>query len=236
MSQADNEKAASPVDRSRLLRIVLSRAVFFYVFIALIFFVPAGTTAYWQAGLFLAVTTLPVTYTMLYLWKHDPELLERRMRAREKEPAQKTIQKVAFVGFIVTYLLPGFDKRFGWSSVPAELVLIADAVVVLGYLLFIVVVRKNRYASRIIEVRPGQTVVSSGAYAIVRHPMYSGVLALYTATPLALGSYWGIIGVPLVVVPLIARILNEEEMLTRRLEGYAEYMQKTRFRLIPGIW
>lgn len=232
----DDERGAGPVDRSRLLRIVLSRAVFFYVFIALIFFVPAGTTAYWQAWLFLAVTSLPVTYTILYLWKHDPELLERRMHAREKERAQKTIQKVAFVGFIVTYLLPGFDRRFGWSEVPADLVLAADGIVLLGYFVFTQVIRENRYASRIIEVQPGQTVVTTGPYALVRHPMYSGVLLLYAATPLALGSFWALVGVPLIVLPLIARILNEEKILNEGLPGYREYAHKTRYRLIPGIW
>jgi protein-S-isoprenylcysteine O-methyltransferase Ste14 len=200
------------------------------------FFLPAGTFAYWEAWVYLAVLFIPMLLVLIYLLKNDPGLLERRMKMREREAEQKLIVKLSYFHFLLAFLLPGFDKRFGWSNVPAGAVVIADILVLLGYGTFFLVLRENRYASRIIEVEQGQKVISSGPYAMVRHPMYLGLLLLYIFSPLALGSYWAMIPAILIIPIIVARIRNEESVLARDLRGYQEYMQKIRYRLIPGIW
>jgi len=199
-------------------------------------FLPAGTFHYWQAWGYLAILTIPMVLVMTYLIRKDPELLERRMRMREKEAEQRSIIKLSILFFFAAFLIPGFDKRFGWSSVPIEVIIIADAIVVGGYLLFALVLRENRYASRIIEVEKKQKVIATGPYAVVRHPMYSGALLMYGFSPLALGSYWGMIPNALLLIIIVARIRNEEKVLNQKLEGYREYTQKVKYRLAPGIW
>jgi protein-S-isoprenylcysteine O-methyltransferase Ste14 len=200
------------------------------------FFLPAGTFAYWEAWVYLTVLLIPMVLVLIYLLRNDPELLERRMRMREKESEQKLIIKISYLYFFFVFLLPGFDKRLGWSNVPVAVVIVADVLVLVGYGMFFLALRENRYASRIIEVEKEQKVISSGPYAIVRHPMYVGVSLLYIFSPLALGSYWATIPSLLIIPLLVARIRNEESVLGRELKGYKEYMQKTKYRLIPGIW
>ena len=158
------------------------------------------------------------------------------MRTKEKETQQKWIVKFLFLCFLFTILLPGFDKRFEWSNVPVKVVIFADIMVLLGYGMIFIAMRENSYASRIIEVEKGQKIISSGPYAIVRHPMYLGQTLLLLLTPLALGSYWAIIPALFIIPILMARIRNEEQILERELKGYQGYMQKIKFRLIPGIW
>jgi protein-S-isoprenylcysteine O-methyltransferase Ste14 len=133
-------------------------------------------------------------------------------------------------------LLPGFDRRFGWSDVPVALVIAADVLVFAGYALFFLVLRENSYASRVVEVTEGQKVISSGPYALVRHPMYLGAMTMYVFSPLALGSYVALIPAVLIIPILVARIRNEEQVLAQELPGYTEYMQRTRFRVVPGVW
>jgi protein-S-isoprenylcysteine O-methyltransferase Ste14 len=197
---------------------------------------PAGTLAYWQAWVYLAVILIPMTLTAMYLLVNDPELLERRMRARERDAAQSRIAALGGLVLMIVILVPGFDRRFGWSAVPVSAVVGADLLVLAGYGLFALVLRENRSASRIIEVEAGQRVVASGPYSYVRHPMYLAVLAMGLGTPVALGSWWALIpALPLIPV-LVARIRNEERLLTSNLAGYREYMKMTPCRLIPGIW
>jgi protein-S-isoprenylcysteine O-methyltransferase Ste14 len=155
---------------------------------------------------------------------------------REKEAEQQLIVKLASIVILLVYLLPGFDHRFHWSSVPIWLVAIADILVLSGYALMVLVMRENPYAGRTIEVEPDQTVVTTGPYAFVRHPMYLGVLLLYVFSPLALGSYWSMIPALFLMGLLIARITNEERVLLKELNGYREYTEKVRWYLIPGIW
>ncbi len=220
----------------RLVRIVALRAVAAFVVPAVLLFWPAGTLRYWQAWAYLGLLFTPAFFFVIYLLRRDPGLLERRMRMKEREPVQKTIIKLGFVVYVAAVLIPGFDRRFGWSEVPTAVVLLADAIVFIGYLLFVLVMRENRYASRVVEVEPGQKLVSTGPYAVVRHPMYVSVLAIYGMTPLALGSFWGLAAAPGIAAILVARILNEEKVLKERLEGYPEYVKTTRYRLIPYIW
>ncbi|MBM3296978.1 MAG: isoprenylcysteine carboxylmethyltransferase family protein [Candidatus Aminicenantes bacterium] len=201
-----------------------------------VFFLPAGTLRYWQAWVYMAILLIPMTLVMIFFFKKDPERLERRMRWREKEKTQRKIVSLGALPLMAGILIPGFDRRWGWSSVPTALAVFAGVMVVLGYLIFVRVMMENRYLSRIVEVVREQEVVSTGPYAVVRHPMYSGTLLLYLFTPLALGSLWAVIPFALTVIMFPLRILNEEKVLLRDLPGYGEYMEKTRFRLIPGVW
>lgn len=204
--------------------------------LGLFFFLPAGTLDYWEAWLYLAVLFTPIFFTMQYLLKNDPGLLERRMRTKEKAGEQSLIIKLSFVYFLGVFVLPGFDKRFGWSNTPTWLVLVADLIVLAGYIMVFLVFRENSYASRTVEVDEDQKVIDTGPYAVVRHPMYSGLIALYVISPLALGSYWALIPALLIVPILVARILSEERILARELPGYKEYQKKVKYRLLPGVW
>ena len=171
--------------------------------------------------------------------KHDPKLVERRMKvgpAAEQRPVQKIIMAITLVGFILLIVVPGFDFRWHWSAVPTWLVLAADALLALSFVIFFIVLRQNSYAASTIRVEADQPVVSTGLYAIVRHPLYSGALLLLLATPLALGSYWGGLVAFALIPVLLWRLLDEERFLKQNLPGYAEYCHATRFRLIPLIW
>ncbi|VVB57370.1 Phospholipid methyltransferase [uncultured archaeon] len=204
--------------------------------LCIMFFLPAGTLDYWQAWAYLAVVLLPAALVVLYFLKTDPAFLERRLKMREKEAPQKFVQKLGAFIFIFGFPIPGLDRRFGWSSVPAEWSVAADAAVFLGYLLVFLVFRENSYAGRTIRVEKGQKVISTGPYSVIRHPMYLGMLLLYLATPLALGSWWALPVFSLILPLLVLRILNEEEVLRRGLKGYPAYCQKVRYRLIPLVW
>ncbi len=229
------DRSAQPA-RGALVRTVYTRVALAVPVIGAIFFLPAGTLAYWEAWLYLAVLLIPMFLAFSYLLQHDPQLLERRMQWREKEIAQRRIINLSWLYFLLVFLLPGLDKRWDWSGVPWPVVLAADLVVMLGYGLFFLVLRENQYAARTIQVEQGQRVISTGPYAIVRHPMYLGVSLMYLASPLALGSYWALIPALLIVPILVARIINEERVLERDLRGYLEYEQATKYRLFPGIW
>jgi protein-S-isoprenylcysteine O-methyltransferase Ste14 len=207
-----------------------------FIVVALFLFLPAGSLLYWQAWVYLGVLFIPMIAVVNYFMKRDPGLLERRMRTREKYEPQKRIQALTGVLFFLGFLIPGLDYRFGWSFVPVPLVLAADVVVALGYLLIFLVFRENSYTSRIIDVEPGQRVVTTGPYALIRHPMYLGVTLMFLATPLALGSWVAVPLFLLVPVFLVFRIRNEEEVLVRELPGYADYCSDVQYRLIPGIW
>ena len=221
--------------RQALLKMVIVRFGLGIIGLGAMFFLPAGSLAYWQAWVWLAVVCVPMLFVLVYLLKNDPALLERRMRTREKEQQQGLLVKLGWV-WLLGLLLPGFDHRFGWSQVPTTVVLAADALVLVAYLGFFRVLRENSYASRVVEVDQQQKVISSGPYAVVRHPMYSAISVLWVFTPLALGSYWAIIAGALIVPILVARILNEEQVLLRDLAGYQEYTKRVTYRLVPGVW
>lgn len=204
--------------------------------IGLMLFLPAGTWAYWPGWLYCGVLFIPMLFVLAYFLVRDPALLERRMRFKEKEQAQRRALGFGNVAMIVGFLVPGFDYRFGWSTLPAALILAAAGVVLLGYLLFFFVLRANSYASRVVEIEAGQQLITTGPYAWVRHPMYSAVLVMFMFTPLALGSYWALLPFSGLIPTLVLRIRNEEQVLRDGLEGYAEYCERVRFRLVPGVW
>ena len=224
------------INLNSLIKMVILRFGMFFVVMGLMFFLPAGNFNYWEAWLYMAILVTPIVIFLFYLIKHDPELLERRMRTKEKESQQKTITKIGSLIFILIYLIPGFDQRYGWSSVPIAIIIIADIIVFLGYLLFIHVLLENSYASRVVEVEQQQKVITTGPYKIVRHPLYLAVLLMYSFGPLALDSYWAMIGSVLLILILVARIKNEEKVLSKELDGYQNYLEKTKYRLVPGVW
>jgi protein-S-isoprenylcysteine O-methyltransferase Ste14 len=199
----------------------------------------AGTLRYWQAWVFLCVffgASLSVT---LYLMRRDPALLARRMHGgpmAEKDPVQRVIMWLASLGFTVLLVVPALDHRFGWSSVPLAGVVAGDLLIVIGLALVFRVYRENSFGAATIQVMPGQTVVTTGPYAVVRHPMYASALVYVVGTPLALGSYWGLAGLALMAPALVWRLLAEEALLARELPGYREYQRRVRYRLIPLVW
>ncbi len=229
------------MDTSRSTQPELARKVYVRALLAVpvlwaILFVPAGTLAYWEAWVYLAILLIPMFFVFRYLLKNDPQLLERRMQMREREVAQQRIIKLSYLYFLLAFVLPGLDRRWGWSDVPPFVAIAADLLVMLGYGLFVLVLRENQYASRTVQVEQGQRVISSGPYALVRHPMYLGVSLMYLASPLAQGSYWALLPGLLIIPILVARIANEEKVLERDLNGYRGYEQSTRYRLLPGVW
>ncbi len=199
-------------------------------------FVPAGTLDYWQAWLYIAVMFIPVIFVGIYFLAFDTEFLERRFTMKEKEKEQKLVVKLGGVIFIIGFLLPGLDRKFGWSNVSSEYVIAADVIVLFSYMLIFFVFRENSYAGRTIRVEKGQKVISTGPYSVIRHPMYVGTLLMYLATPIALGSYVAFLPFALIIPILIYRIGNEEEVLKRELKGYKEYCGKVKWRLVPGVW
>ena len=164
----------------------------------------------------MAILLIPMVFVMRYFFIHNPEFLERRMRTGEKEKTQKKIIRFSFFFFLLAFILPGLDKRWGWSNVPLMVVIIADLLVVISYVWIVRVFKENIYASRIIEVDQEQKVISSGPYAVIRHPMYTGVVIMYSVSPLALGSWWALIPGLMIIPVLVARLLNEEEVLSTR--------------------
>ena len=199
----------------------------------------AATIRYWQGWVYLAVFLAASAVTTYDLLARDPALLERRMRGgptAEKEPVQRTIMLFATAAFVALLVVPGLDRRFGWSAVPTAVVLAGDALVVIGFALVARVYRENTYTSATIEVAPEQTVIATGPYARVRHPMYSGALLYLLGTSPALGSYWGLVGFAVMLVALVWRLLDEERLLARELPGYIAYRTRVHYRLVPGVW
>ena len=219
-----------------LIKKIIKRFSLVPIVLGLLILVPAGTFNYWQVYIYIGILVIPMIFVLFYFLEKDPLFLERRTRAKEKEKTQKIIQIVFSVIFLSGFVIPGLDKRFGWSDIPINIVLITDIIILLGYLLIFFVFRQNSYASRIVEVDKSQKVISTGLYSFVRHPMYLGVLIMYIPTPVALGSYWGLIPMASIPLAIVFRILNEEKVLSNDLPGYKEYCQKTRYRLIPLIW
>ena len=228
-----------PANAGALNKKAWTRSAFGVLALAAMLFVPAGTLRFWQGWLFGFVFVAATSAISVYFLKHDPKLVERRMRAgpmAEQEPAQKIIMAITFLGFFLLMALPGFDHRRHWSAVPAWLEITANGGVALSFWIFFIVLRQNSFAASTIRVEPGQPVVSTGVYAIVRHPLYSGALLLLVFTPLALGSYWTLIVAVAMVFALVWRILDEERFLKQNLPGYTDYCRRVRYRLIPWVW
>jgi protein-S-isoprenylcysteine O-methyltransferase Ste14 len=202
-------------------------------------FLPAWTLDYWQAWIFLPVFFGCSIAITVYLMKNDPKLLERRVNAgvgAEQEKSQNIIQALAALAFIAIFVVSAFDHRFAWSTVPPYLTALGDILVVLGFYVVFLVFKENTFASGTIEVGVEQKVISTGPYALVRHPMYVGALVMLVGVPLALGSLWGLLAIVPMTLVIVARLLDEEKFLAKNLAGYSDYQGKVRCRLLPLIW
>jgi len=205
----------------------------------LLLFMAAGTMSYWRAWVYLGIFFGASALTTLFLIRRDRALLERRMRGgptAEKRPVERLIMVFTSIGFIALLVVPALDYRFQWSNVPLWVVVAGDVLVVVGFYFIFLVYRENTFTSATIEVAPGQTVISTGPYAVVRHPMYASALLYLGGTPLALGSYWGLVPFAALLPFLMWRLFDEEKFLSETLPGYVEYQRKVRHRLVPGIW
>jgi protein-S-isoprenylcysteine O-methyltransferase Ste14 len=223
---------------SLLIRTVVGFVALFAV-MGLVIFGAAGRVDYWQGWALIGVYAGASGLITVWLWNHDKALLERRVKAgpgAEPDPTQNLIQAVASVVFLATLVVPGLDRRFGWSHVPLPLVLAGDALVAIGFLVVFFVFRENSFTAGTIEVAEDQRVIDTGPYAIVRHPMYAGALVMFVGMPLALGSWWGLLPSAAIVPILAARLLREESFLAQHLGGYSDYRNRVRFRLAPLVW
>jgi len=204
--------------------------------VGLLIFLPAGTLHYAKGWLLITLLFVPMLIAGFVMMAKSPEFLKKRLDAKEKQGTQKGV--VAFSGlmFIAGFLLAGLDYRFGWSTVPTWVVIIASVLFLVAYALYAEVMRENAYLSRTIKVEEGQTVVDTGLYGIVRHPMYMATILLFLMIPLVLGSWYGLIAFGFYPVIIVIRLKDEEDLLTRELPGYEAYKKKVKYRLIPFIW
>jgi protein-S-isoprenylcysteine O-methyltransferase Ste14 len=209
-----------------------------YIFVAVsgVIFLSAWTFNYWQAWIFLVVFMISISAIFIYLAKNDPDLLARRIKTAEKTKSQTIIRLLVNLTFTAVMVVSALDHRFAWSTIASAVVLVGDAFVVLGLLIIFLVFRENTFTAQTVEVEAGQKVVSTGPYALVRHPMYVGGLVFILGIPLALGSWWGLFIVVLFTPVMVWRILDEEKLLAKDLPGYAEYRTRVKYRLVPSVW
>lgn len=207
-----------------------------FLLVGLLIFLPAGTLAFAKGWLLTGLLFGPMFIAGLVMLAKSPEFLAKRLDEKEKRSAQQGVVKLSGLMFIAGFVVAGLDFRFGWSNMPQAVTVVASVLFLLAYLLYAEVMRENAYLSRTIKVEEGQTVVSTGLYGIVRHPMYMATLLLFLVMPLVLGSWWALIPFAFYPAIIISRLKDEEVLLTRELAGYAEYKEKVRYRIIPFIW
>jgi len=224
---------------TKLLLQALGTFLFGTLLLGVLLFLPAGTFNYWQAWAFIAVFMITITIFGLYFSVTDPALIERRKQAgpaAEQSPLQKVIATVAFTSFFCLFIFGGLDHRFGWSHMPSFFVWVGDALVALAFYLYYLVFKENSFGAANVRVEQDQKVISTGPYALVRHPMYTVGFVFLAGITLGIGSWWGLSLMLLVVPVIVIRILDEEKLLAKDLPGYAEYEQKVHYRLLPYIW
>lgn len=206
------------------------------ILLALLIFLPAGTIRFFNGWLLMGILFVPMLIAGFVMMAKNPDLLRNRLKAKEKEAEQDLVIKLSGLMFLVGFILAGLDFRFGWSKLPGWVSYAGAAAFLFSYALYAEVMRENTWLSRIIEVQEGQTVVSTGLYGIVRHPMYAATLLLFLSMPLVLGSVPAFVVFLCYPAIIAKRIRNEEKVLARDLPGYVDYMKKVRWRLIPYIW
>ncbi len=214
----------------------LEKYIMGLLFVAVLVFLTAGSLRFWNGWLFIGLLFIPMLFLgIVLLWK-APDLLKKRLNAKEKEETQRGVILASGLMFLGGFIVAGLDHRFGWSMVPKWVVAVASVVLLVSYALYAEVMRENAYLSRTVEVQQGQKVIDTGLYGVVRHPMYMVTMWLYLAIPLVLGSWYALllfVGYPAVIA---VRIQNEEQVLEAGLPGYKEYKQKVKYRLIPFVW
>lgn len=204
--------------------------------VGLLIFLPAGTLAYTYGWLLIGLLFVPMLIAGFIMWNKSPDFLKKRLNGKEKQGKQKGVLALSGLMFITGFVVAGFDFRFSWSNMPAWVVIMASVLFLIAYALYAEVMRENAYLSRTIKVEEGQTVVDTGLYGIVRHPMYAVTILLFLMMPLVLGSWYALIAFAFYPAIIIVRLKDEEELLTRELSGYAEYKQKVKYRIIPFVW
>ena len=204
--------------------------------VGLLLFLPAGTFGYWQAWLFIGILFIPMFIAGIWLMWKQPELLRKRLRAKEEQGEQKWVVALSGLLFIAMFIVAGLNFRFGWLLLPDWTTYVATGIFLLGYALYAEVMRENVWLSRTVEVQENQRVIDTGLYGLVRHPMYSATLLLFLSMPLVLNSVWSFALMLLYIPIIVKRIRNEEVVLEQELKGYTEYKQRVRYRLIPYIW
>ena len=224
------------MDKRHLFAQAIGKYLLGVILVGAILFLPAGSFAYWNAWLFMGILFVPMFIAGLIMLGKNPELLQKRLDAREEEAEQKSVVALSGVMFLAAFIVAGLDWRFGWTNMPNWVVWVATVLFLLSYLLYGEVLRENTYLSRTIEVQEDQKVIDTGLYGLVRHPMYMATLVLFFSMPLVLGSVSSFL-IMLVYIPVIAkRIRNEEKVLEEGLTGYMEYKQKVKYKVIPLIW
>ncbi len=206
------------------------------ILVGLLIFLPAGTLEFWNGWVFMGILFVPMFFAGIVMMIKNPELLKKRLSAKEKQKEQNIVIKLSGLMFLLGFIIAGFNYRFGWYMLPKTASIVASAVFLFAYILYAEVLRENTYLSRTIEVQENQKVIDTGLYGIVRHPMYSVTIILFLSMPLVLGSVFSFIiflAYPLIIA---MRIKNEEMFLEKELEGYREYKQKVKYRLLPYIW
>ena len=220
----------------KLLLNALAKFLIGLLLVGLLIFLPAGTLAYPGGLLFLGLLFVPMLIMGIVMLARARDLLAKRLDAKEKQAAQKGVQSLAGLVFMAGFVLAGLDFRFGWSDVPLPVVIAASVIFLIGYGLYAEVMRENAYLSRTVKVEEGQTVISTGLYGIVRHPMYLASVLMFLSIPLVMGSWYALIPFAFYPLLMVVRILDEEKLLTAELSGYEAYKRKVKFRLIPFIW
>ena len=220
----------------KLLFNALIKFIFGILLVGLLLFLPAGSLSYTNGWIFAAVLFIPILMLGIILYIKAPELLKKRLDSKEKEVEQKGITRFSAIVFILGFVMAGLDYRFELSSIPRGLEISAVVVFLLSYLLYAEVMRENAYLSRIIEVQENQKVIDTGLYGIVRHPMYMTTVFMFLSIPIILGSWYSFIIFLFYPVLMVARIKNEEKVLSNGLIGYNEYKEKVKYRMIPFIW
>ena len=206
------------------------------VLVGLLIFLPAGTFAFFNGWLFMGILFVPMFLAGLVMMAKNPKLLQSRLDAKEKEAEQSLVVKLSGLMFLAGFIVAGLGVRFNWYTLPKSVVIASAIIFLIAYILYAEVLRENTYLSRTIEVQEGQTVIDTGLYGIVRHPMYSVTLLLFLSMPLVLGSVYSFIIFSMYPFIIAKRIKHEEEFLEKELNGYKEYKQKVKYRLIPFIW
>lgn len=221
---------------AQLLKAALAKFVAGLVTVGLLLFVPAGTMAWWRGWLLVGILFVPMFVAGLVMMAKAPDLLRKRLDADEDEPEQRVVVALSAAMFAASFVAAGLGHRLGWPALPAWASWAGAATFLASYALYAEVMRENAYLSRTVEVQEGQRVVDTGLYGVVRHPMYSATLLLFLSMPVVLGSPISF-AITLLYVPIIVRrILNEEQVLARGLEGYREYMARIPWRLVPHVW
>ena len=221
---------------SKLFIQALTKFVVGLLLVGLLLFLPAGTFAYWQAWLFIGILFVPMFIAGIWLMFSSPELLRKRLSAKEEQNEQKWVVALSGLLFIAMFVIAGLNFRFEWLLMPDWTTYVAAGIFLLGYALYAEVMRENVWLSRTVEVQENQQVIDTGLYGIVRHPMYSATLLLFLSMPLVLNSVWSFALMLLYIPIIVKRIRNEEIVLERELAGYKEYKQRVRYRLIPYLW